>query len=182
MSDGSKAAYQFRLFAPNNTEANVIGDWNDWQPVPMIKGDDGHFSVGIDLKDGVYQYKFNVRSKSWFNEEDAWVSIIDPYATDVDHEQQNSILNIKNGLKVVDEYEWKHDDVPLPENPRLVIYEMHVSDFSGGENDDFTRGMYTDVIAKLDYLADLGINAIELMPLKSHRTVASRPDCTTVVP
>ena len=162
-----KHEYTFRLFAPNNLEASDIGDFSGWKDIPMTKGDDGYFSAAVKLADGSYQYKFNVRSKSWFNEPDAWASITDPYATWVDPPTQNAVLTIKDGKKIVDDYIWRSDDVPLPENPHLVIYEMHVGDFSGGESDDFIRGKYTDVIDKLDYLVDLGINAIELMPLKT---------------
>jgi 1,4-alpha-glucan branching enzyme len=162
-----KHEYTFRLFAPNNLEASVIGDFSDWKELPMTKSDDGFFSVAVELADGAYQYKFNVRSKSWFNEEDAWVTITDPCATDVDAETQNAVLKLKEGKKIVDDYVWRSDAVPLTENPHLVIYEMHVGDFSGGENDPFERGKYVDVIAKLDSLTDLGINAIELMPLKT---------------
>lgn len=160
--------YEFKLFAPNNVEASLIADFTDWQAIPMRKGEDGFFRLTQRLKDGKYHYKFNVRSKSWFYEEDEWKSITDPYATDIDAETQNSILVISNGIKIVDEYVWTSDNVPLPSNDRLVIYEMHVSDFSGGERDPFTRGRYTDVIAKLDHLLALGINAIELMPVKSN--------------
>ena len=64
-----------------------------------------------------------------------------------------------------DDYVWEHDDVPLPPNDLLIIYELHVGDFTGGEGDD-GAGRYTDVIAKLPYLADLGITAIELMPVQ----------------
>lgn len=162
------AEYVFRLFAPNNSAAALIGDFSEWKDIAMKKGDDGQFAAAVEFADGVYQYKFKIQSKSWFYEPDEWKSITDPYATDVDPETQNSILKIKNGVKVVDEYEWRHDDVPLPTNDRIVIYEMHVGDFSGGESDVFTRGKYTDVIAKLDYLASIGINAIEMMPLKSN--------------
>lgn len=133
----------------------------------MKKDDNGYFSAIVKLADGTYQYKFNVRSKSWFNEPDEWKAITDPYATDVHPETQNAILRLKAGKKVVDEYVWRSDGVHLAENAHLVIYEMHVGDFSGGESDDLPRGKYTDVVDKLDYLADLGINAIELMPLKT---------------
>jgi len=163
-----KVNYEFHLFAPNNDGVILIGDFSDWQDIPMKKGDDGNFRVGQTLADGIYQYRFKIQSKSWFNEEDEWKTITDPYATNVDPLTQNSILRTKNGQKLVDEYVWKSDGTPLPENDRLVIYEMHIGDFSGGEEDVFTRGKYTDVVAKLDYLADLGINAIELMPLKSN--------------
>lgn len=158
--------YIFALFAPNNKSAELIADFNNWEKIPMEKGDDGYFRTTQKLADGVYNYKFNIQSKSWFYDEDEWKTITDPYATDVDAETQNSILKLKNGVKIVDEYVWQHDEPHLPKNNAIVIYEMHVGDFSGGEEDGFTRGKYTDVIAKLDYLADLGINAIELMPLK----------------
>ncbi len=163
-----KYDYHFRLFAPNNIAANLIADFSDWAGIPMEKGDDGYFHSTQKLADGVYQYKFNIQSKSWFNAEDEWKTITDPYATNVDPESQNSILKLKNGEKIVDEYVWQSDETPLPTNERLVIYELHVGDFSGGEDDGYTRGKYTDVIAKLDYLADLGVNGIELMPLKSN--------------
>ncbi len=164
----AKTDHEFRLFAPNNVGASLMADFSDWQDIPMATGDDGYFSVDQSLADGVYQYRFKVQSKSWFNAEDEWKTITDPYATNVHPETQNSILIIKNGQKIVDEYVWLSDDTPLPENDRLVIYEMHIGDFSGGEDDGFARGKYTDVIAKLDYLADLGVNALELMPLKSN--------------
>jgi len=32
----------------------------------------------------------------------------------------------------VTNYQWKHDDQTLPANRDLVIYELHVQDFSGG--------------------------------------------------
>lgn len=145
-----------------------MGDFSDWKEIPMTKGEDGYFWAPVKLADGTHQYKFNIRSKSWFNEPDEWKSITDPYATDVHPETQNAILTLKGGKKIVDEYVWRSDDVPLPENPNLVIYEMHVSDFSGGEGDGFIRGKYTDVIDKLDYIVGLGVNSIELMPLKTN--------------
>jgi 1,4-alpha-glucan branching enzyme len=132
----------------------------------MEKSDDGYFRTTQNLADGTYQYKFNIQTKSWFYKENEWKSLTDPYATDVDPATQNAILKLKNGQKIVDEYVWQHDDVPLPENNAIVIYEMHVGDFSGGEEDGFTRGKYTDVVAKLNYLSELGVNALELMPLK----------------
>ena len=158
--------YTFQLFAPNNNQAELIADFNDWKKIPMKKGDDGVFRVTRKLPDGVYQYRFNVQSKSWFYPENEWQTITDPYATDVDPPTQNAILNLDGGEKIIDRYIWRSNDVPLPANNQLVIYEMHVGDFSGGEADEFTRGKYTDVIAKLDYLTELGINAVELMPVK----------------
>lgn len=165
---GKTAAIELTLFAPNNDEAALIGSFSDWKDVPMTKGEDGVFRVTVDLPDGEHRYRFRVRTKSWFFEENSWVTVTDPYATDVDHENDNGVLRIAGGRRVVDEYVWRHDDVPLPPDDALVIYELHVGDFSGGEADPFERGRYTDVIDKLDYLKDLGVNAIELMPVKEY--------------
>lgn len=134
----------------------------------MEKGKDGYFRTKVELEDGVHQYKFRIQSKSWFLEPDQWVDIIDPYATNVDESQGVGTVRIKDGEQIVDTYVWQHDDKPLPPDQELVIYEMHVADFSGGEDDSYPRGRYKHVIEKLDYLCELGINAIELMPVKEY--------------
>lgn len=159
---------EFSLFAPYNKEAALIGSFSNWKEIPMEKGKDGYFRTKVELKDGTYQYKFRVRSRSWFLEPDEWVEIVDPYATDIDDPTQNGIIRIKEGEKIVDTYVWKNDDQPLPPDHELVIYEMHVGDFSGGEDDPYARGQYQHIIEKLDYLCELGVNAIELMPVKEH--------------
>ncbi len=59
----------------------------------------------------------------------------------------------------LDEYEWKHDNCYLPPDEELVIYEIHVGDFSSGENDPQGRGQFKHVKEKIDYLKELGVNA-----------------------
>lgn len=159
---------EFKLFAPYNQEAAVIGCFSDWEPISMKKDQQGYFRTTVELEDGQYNYKFKVRSKSWFLEPDQWVDIIDPYATDIDEYNQTSVLRIKNGHKIVDTYVWKNDANHLPGDHQLVIYELHIGDFSGGERDEKTRGKYQDVTSKLDYLQELGINCLELMPVKEN--------------
>jgi 1,4-alpha-glucan branching enzyme len=164
------SSIEFNLFAPYNEAASLIGEFSNWEEIPMKKGKDGYFRVAVDLEDGAYEYKFRVKSKSWFFEPDQWVSVTDPYATDINgnSSEENGIVRIKAGERIVDTYVWQHDDKPLPADHELVIYELHVADFSGGEPDSKTRGQYKDVIEKLDYLCELGINAIELMPVKEY--------------
>ncbi|UJR33292.1 hypothetical protein I4U23_020743 [Adineta vaga] len=103
-----------------------------------------------------------------------WYTFVDPYATDVDERGTDDahkavgVLTIKNGKRIIDEYEWKHDNCNLPPDEELVIYEIHVGDFSGGENDTNARGTFTNVTKKIEYLKELGVNAIELMPIKEY--------------
>lgn len=162
---------EFKLFAPYNDEVALIGSWDDWKPTPMKKDKKGYWKVSVPLKDGEYEYKFRVKSKSYFSM-DEMVDVFDPYATHLSGDQwDNSCVIVQNGKPVVTTYEWKHDDKPLPRNEQLVIYEMHVGDFISGSGEvppgsPAPKGCFTDVLKKLDYLADLGIGAVQLMPVK----------------
>ncbi|WP_330220709.1 alpha-amylase family glycosyl hydrolase [[Phormidium ambiguum] IAM M-71] len=155
------SSIEFKLFAPNNQKADLIGSFNDWQEMSMIKGKDGYFRVSIDLKDGIYQYKFRVQSNEW-------VEVVDPYATEIDPQTSGAVVRVKKGKRVLDTYVWQHDDKPLADNHELVIYELHVADFSSSDANSEKREVLKQLIDKLDYLKELGINAIELMPLNEH--------------
>ncbi len=159
---------EFQLFAPYNKGAALTGSFSNWQEIPMQKDQDGYFRTQVELEDGVYQYKFRVQSRSWFFEPDQWVDVNDPYATNIDNSTQNGVVRVKAAKRITDTYVWQHDDTPLPADHELVIYEMHVGDFSGGEDDPKARGKYEHVIEKLDYLCELGINAIALMPVTEY--------------
>jgi 1,4-alpha-glucan branching enzyme len=92
------------------------------------------------------------------------VEVTDPYALEVsDDEWDNAILRVKGGRRQWVDYNWKHDDVSLPTNDKLIIYELHIADFTGTHEQ---TGTFRGAIEKLDYLKDLGVNCIELMPVK----------------
>jgi len=80
------------------------------------------------------------------------------------------------GQPIYPETRWLDDTVfwadeftpnrPLPARiDDLVIYELHVDGLGAGRN---PRGMLDDAMAMLDYLADLGINCVELMPFSEY--------------
>ena len=58
-----------------------------------------------------------------------------------------------------DEYPWAHDDYRIENRNSLVIYELLIRDFT--ETQDLHGA-----IQKLDYLQQLGVTAIELMPVQ----------------
>lgn len=172
MPQATKPAVQLSFFAPYNDEAALIASWNNWQRQPMSKGADGWWRIDVQLADGEYFYKFAVKSKSYFCV-NQWVDVFDPYGLSVtDDDQERTALVIRDGKRMWVEYNWRHDDVPLPTNDKLVIYELHVGDFSGGKGDEGRmrlKGKFSDVVDKLDYLTGLGINALELMPVQECR-------------
>lgn len=55
-------------------------------------------------------------------------------------------------------FTWTDQEWRGVEPGRAVIYELHVGTFSG-------RGRFTDVTSRLEYLRDLGVTLIELMPV-----------------
>jgi hypothetical protein len=57
------------------------------------------------------------------------------------------------------EYAWKHKDFKVEDKNDLVIYEMLFRDFT-------TSHDIEGAMAQLDYIQNLGVNAIELMPVQ----------------
>lgn len=55
-------------------------------------------------------------------------------------------------------YNWEITQFTAPANKDLVIYELHIRDFLASRD-------IKDLIDTLDYLENLGVNAIELMPI-----------------
>jgi len=156
------ATMELCLFAPYNEVVQLLGSWDDFRPLEMHRREDGWWCATVSVPDGEHHYQFRVKSTSYFclNE---MVDVFDPYALSVTHgKDQKSILVVKNGQRQWVNYEWKHDANQLPANGELVMYELHVGDFAGTGK----RGTFNDVIAKLNYLTELGINCIELMPVK----------------
>lgn len=63
------------------------------------------------------------------------------------------------------------DDRPTRHTHDLVIYELHVRNFTKHPSaalDDRTRGTYAGVAAMVPYLKDLGVTAVELMPVHQY--------------
>ncbi len=56
-------------------------------------------------------------------------------------------------------FNWQHDSYQRPEKKNLMIYELLVRDFVAKHN-------FETLLDTLDYLDNLGINAIELMPIE----------------
>ncbi|MDQ3414097.1 MAG: malto-oligosyltrehalose trehalohydrolase [Verrucomicrobiota bacterium] len=55
-------------------------------------------------------------------------------------------------------YAWSHDGWVAPPLSELVIYEVHIGTFT-------PAGTFRGALEKLDHLAALGVNAIEIMPV-----------------
>ena len=65
-------------------------------------------------------------------------------------------------------YDWEGDEPLRRPFARTVIYEMHVRGFTQNPNSGVSpdkRGTYAGLIEKIPYLKDLGVTAVELLPV-----------------
>jgi isoamylase len=75
-------------------------------------------------------------------------------------------------------YDWEGDRPPRRPFARTVVYEMHVRGFTAHPSSgvaDRRRGTYAGLIEKIPYLADLGVTAVELLPVYAFDEQAAPP-------
>ncbi|MGB3023364.1 MAG: alpha-amylase family glycosyl hydrolase [Candidatus Saccharimonadales bacterium] len=121
--------------------------------VAMQSENDGYWSVFIDGAEAGQTYKYLIDTGSEILHRN------DPRA--------RALTSSENGdsIIVANDFDWGDDlFMPIPREEH-IIYEMHIGTFN--RPDAATQGTFDDAIEKLDYLVDLGINMIELMPVTS---------------
>ena len=65
-------------------------------------------------------------------------------------------------------YDWEGDTPLKRPSSRTIVYEMHVRGFTRHPSsgvDEKTRGTYAGLVEKIPYLQELGITAVELLPV-----------------
>ena len=158
------------LQAPHKEYVYLIGDFNNWEPRPeyqMFKDGELFWIVLDNLSPNeIYGYQYFI---------DGELRLADPYTNLVldpwnDKYISESVFpNLKDyptgkteGLVSLFEtaptaYVWQVEDFTTPPTKNMTFYEVLIRDFT-------TEGTINAVTEKLDYLQDLGVNAIELMP------------------
>jgi len=66
-------------------------------------------------------------------------------------------------------YDWNGDRPLMTPHSKSIIYELHVKGFTKNPNSGIPqgkRGTYAGLIQKIPYLRELGITAVELMPVQ----------------
>jgi glycogen operon protein len=80
----------------------------------------------------------------------------------------NTSAAMKNAVVDSADYDWEGDTPLCRPSTRTIIYEMHVRGFTGHASSGLlekTRGTYAGLIEKIPYLKQLGITAVELLPV-----------------
>lgn len=85
---------------------------------------------------------------------------------DLSIDQRDNTHVVPKSIVVDNDFDWqgdKHPDIPLG---KLIIYEVHVKGFTAHNSSGVKHpGTYLGLIEKIPYLKDLGINAVELLPV-----------------
>ena len=161
-----------KFFAPEKNTVNLIGDHNNWMvnsnSFMNLSTDSLYWWKTISnlIPGQKYTYQYLV---------DGIIKIADPLSPlilDPNNDGNIGSLNYPNpipypssktnGFVTVMEpgkttYNWVNTNFSPPAKKDLIIYELLVRDFVASHS-------YKTLIDTLDYLSNLGINAIELMP------------------
>lgn len=146
------------LFSPENNRLPV----SEYHLDPLLNktGNVWHIFIHDLPLDFLYLYRVNGRSDS----------LLDPYAREVITTHtwgaNNAAYSPLCGITIENTFDWQSDLLPGISAKDLVIYEMHVRGFTQDASSGVKNpGTYLGVIEKIPHLLDLGVNAVELMPI-----------------
>ncbi|MBM7845945.1 alpha-amylase family glycosyl hydrolase [Herpetosiphon giganteus] len=147
--DRSEGKVSFALYAPGKKSIHLIGSFNGWDRTadPLAVSKQGIWWIVKNLPAGEHAYQFVIDGKT---------IIGDPYAREVrwiGGSQPATIIRVGTST-----YQWNDDGFLIKPLNQLLIYEIHVGDFS-------PEGTFKGIIERLSYLQDLGVTAIQLMPI-----------------
>ena len=149
----------------------IVGDWNNWTRVPegsmYYDPTTGKWWITLDGFDADKEYRFQYRLGNGASD----IYLSDPY-TEIVYDQWNDqyidgVPAFPAGAKQLvsafqinrPEYAWKHKDFKVEDKNDLVIYEMLFRDFTTSQN-------IAGAMSQLDYIENLGVTAVQLMPIQ----------------
>ena len=102
--------------------------------------------------------------------------LLDPYAkcnsnylwdrADAVGEEDNLSTSMRSIVIDIKDYDWEGDKPLRRPMNETIVYEMHVRGFTKSPSSDCKHpGTYAGVIEKIPYLQELGITAVELLPV-----------------
>ncbi len=147
----------FRVWAPHAKKVYVTGTFNGWSKTstPLASEKNGYWSTEVLEARAGDEYRYVIHAPTDWNLPP--LSRIDPYARKVTSAVGNGIIYD------LDAFDWGDDTFTIASWNEFIIYEMHIGTFHVKEEGH--PGTLDSAIEKLPYLKELGINAIEVMPI-----------------
>lgn len=147
-----EAGCAFRVWAPNADQLYITGSFNNWNNSshPMQKDDNGWWNIDVAEASPGDEYRYRI-----INGKNEYLRI-DPYARNVTSSVGNAVITKTRSSP---------DDTGfiISDLNRMVIYELHIGTF-GKQGEKPGPGDLEGAISRLQYLKELGINAVEVMP------------------
>lgn len=148
----------FRTWAPRAEEVHVVGPFNEWtrsENTLLHQIGEGHWAGFFPNLKKNEEYLFYIvgQGQSSFKR--------DPYARDLTFQPPFPFCNclIENPRK----FSWHDLNFTPPAFSDLIIYQFHVGTFYIQEQRN--EGKFLDVILQLEHLVELGVNAIQPLPI-----------------
>lgn len=182
-----ESGVNFSLFSQNATgvELLLFDEHDDVEPVQVVSLDpeiNRNFYIWHCYVKGIkpgahYAYRvdgpWNLQQGHRFNRNKV---LIDPYArgntntlwnrVDACGSQDNLKTSMRSVVIDIDDYDWEGDRPINRPMRETIVYEMHVSGFTKSRTSNVSHpGTFTGVVEKISYLKQLGITAVELLPV-----------------
>lgn len=173
VNENADGSVTFLLAAPGKSDVMLIGSFTNWDLNPAFQmfKDGDYFWTTVPASaftantDFMYQYlvDFDIKIADPYSE-----LILDPgsdqfikpgnYPNLPTYPENETSGDVTVYTYQKTPYNWTVTNFQRPDQENLVIYEILARDFS--EEDS-----YQAIIDRIDYLADLGINALQFMPV-----------------
>lgn len=148
-----KGGCRFAVWAPHAAAVFVVGSFNDWSrdAHPLTRHPDGLWSADVPNAKPGDEYRFRIVSdgKEFLR--------MDPYARQVTNSVGNAVITRPITRT-------KAPTFTSPPLHEMVIYEMHIGTF-GKKTSEHGPGNLEGAIERLAHLKELGVNALEVMPM-----------------
>ncbi|GHT32786.1 hypothetical protein FACS189434_05440 [Bacteroidia bacterium] len=163
------------LYAPNKKNVFLVGDFNDFviKNGYQMKKDGSYWFYTLTDVNPNKQYRFqyvvddSIRISDPYTElvldpwSDDWINTADntryPYMPKYPTGKASGTVSVFQINK--SQYAWQTTNYTMPNKTSMVIYELLLRDFT-------TKQSLQGALDRIDYLANLGVTAIELMPIQ----------------
>ena len=156
----------FRCWAPRASAVYLCGQFSDaaqWNPLPenlLARDANGYWAGFLPSAQEGDQYKFYVNGAG----NDGYKR--DPYARELS--TSPSFPHCNCIVRNPNPYRWHDQAFVTPDFANMIIYQLHVGASAPGTPN--TLGTFLDVVEKIEYLAALGANVIQLLPIDEAET------------
>ena len=155
----------FRTWAPAAHAVYVLGDFNHWtrdDRALLVRQAGGRWAGFFSGASDGMKYKF------WIVGDAGQGHKRDPYARELTNDWPNPDCILREAHS----YPWQDAAWRTPCFHELIVYQLHIGTFFG-PNRETRPAKFLDTLDRIEYLADLGVNAIAPLPIVEYSTPRS---------